>query len=107
MSKTLDEAMKARAERTSDLVTQFNKRYKGGTVYLKLNNDKQDFYATFTIKFHFDDPFVDKYAYRDGGAYIYPSDALYMVLDVLAGNDKIAWNNTHTTGWLSFPTEAK
>jgi hypothetical protein len=104
MSKTYEIEMKKRVEKTRELVNKFNKRYEGGTVYLSLNNEKEDaLYATFTIKFRFSDPFVDHEIYHSGSAYTYPSEALYLVLDVLAGDDKIDWNNTRSTGWLTYP----
>jgi len=89
---------------TALLVGDFNTRYDESIVELKLLDRYE--YASFQIYFKIHDRFVDSDIYDSGTAVIYPNEAVYEaiqeIVSRIAPNAEISWNNTRSTGWLSF-----
>lgn len=95
--------LRERYDATVKLIKAFNTQYNGKTMlYLSLTDSSDELHASFQIKYAINDPFIHNDIYHNGNAIIYPNDAVYLVIEALGGEYSVNWNNTRSTGWLSY-----
>jgi len=90
--------LQIRKNEVAALVREFNTKHKNSIVYLKATEDG----GSFQLHLALYDRFVENKYYDDGTAIAYFSDAVYTEIQKLAGDREVHWNNTKSTGWLSF-----
>jgi len=91
--------LQSRIAEAAELVLTFNTKHKDSLVYLKISDQVS---GSFGIHFKLNDKFINPKYYEEGSAVIYPSDAVYEEIQKLAGDREVQWNNTGSTGWLSY-----
>lgn len=105
IARNTEQYLKDRHEASVKLVKQFNDKFKGSIVYLKLTDEDSEnsLHSAFQLHFNLNhDKLVESDIYNRGNAIIYPSEVVYKEIEKLAGKAKVSWNNTATIGWLSY-----
>lgn len=97
--KATEQYLETRRVDAAALVNAFNTKHRTSIVYLKLTGSDS---RSFQLHLSIHDRFVNHRYYDEGTAVTYFSDAVYEEIQKLAGNKKVNWNNTASTGWLAY-----